>query len=644
MLCFNMYLIDLKKNVNGFATQDALDARLKTNPPSALGDRYKGGFPPKEWTGWTVIAEDLALDLEDAPFRVCMAAKLAIEADTQNLNVGKVDWAAVENTIQTICYGLSPEADTLSMNPVIVEKKVADSGQSGQPIFLVSFPGIDQKHGESFSMAELVAAFPSRYNEMIDQWNRVQDGQPPQSSAIHENGIQPMTASPLVLQSGPSIGPTGREPKRDDVHVNIRTSTQDGQGTLHDTELRPIPEAANGVIHMFTNHGTLHAQGPLPRTAPRELASLPSPLPPPVPQTGPAQQAVPMQPIKAPTHRLDKGNSNCRARGSVLERPSPFIGGQATDAQAKNVVIPPPVNSEAWKDLTLHAHPLFAPNVDYLRRVQQQERVDVTLQVTSKKMRKEETKNDSRYSLTLLAACCEDSIERNKVDESMPPENGNQSNRNVAEASKPLLEEPPATTRKGHVQQTSLVQSSPLRADKTMPERKGQAVDQPQASLTPPNEVRRKKFGCAPCLGSTPRYKNQNQRDLKRATGSQRRGRPPGRRHVLPLPEQKGKQEEVVAGDKTSEPPATEVSEYVDAMTGSLEIDQVDYRLTADGWKGAVITGAKAVGNDSVDVWIQWPEEESSKRYPSSKLVGPDKVHCMMSLIKFYESKTKKRK
>lgn len=627
-----------------------MDARLKTHPPSALGERYKhrGGFPPKQWTGWNAIAEDLALDLEDAPFRVCTAAKVAVEADNQNLTSGKVDWRGVENTIQTICYGLNPEADCLSVNPVIVDKKIADNGQGEQPAYLVSFPLVDQKHGDWFSVEELVAAFPSRYNEMMDQWNRVQDGQPPQSSAIHENELgiaqrgaaHPSSASPLVLQSAPSAA--GREPRDTNV-PNVRTSRQDGQDALHDIALRPIPEAANGVIHMFTNHASIQA----PRTAPCDLTSTPAPLSPPVPQTVPA--AVPIQPIKS---RHGHGASRDR---KIVEEP-PFIRGQPTDDQAKNIVMPPPVNSEEWKALASQAHPLVASHVVYLQELQQQEREDMTMQ-DPKKVEIQEAKPDTRYSLTLLATCCEDSIERKKGErgnQNMAPQNGTtelqhhlqgtMSDRNVAEGAKPSDHPAP---RKLDVQQTSLVQSSPLRfreTDKSMPEKKGQAVDQPQVSLTPPNEVRPKKFGCAPRLGSTPRYKNQNQKYLIHATGSRKRGRPPKVKRGSPLrPRKKEEEQQVIQGDEPANRPATEVSEYVDATTGSLDVEQVDYRLTAEGWEGAVITGAKAVG-DSVDVWIKWPEEDASKRYPSSKLVGSDKVHCMMSLIKFYESKTKKRR
>jgi hypothetical protein len=610
-----------------------LDARLKTHPPSALGERYRGGFPPKQWTGWNAIAEDLALDLEDAPFRVCTAAKVAVEADNQNLTSGKVDWGAVENTIQTICYGLSPEADCLSVNPIIVDKKIADNGQGEQPAYLISFPLVDQKHGDWFSIAELAAAFPSRYNEMMDQWNRVQDGQPPQSSAIHENelgiaprGIHPSSASPLVLQSAPSAG---REPSRDNL-PNVRTTRQDEQNALHDIGLRPIPEAANGVIHMFTNHT---------RTAPRDLASIPVPLSPPVPQTVTA--AVPIHPIKSPGQGASRGKSVDVGGPRIVEE-LPFMRGQPTDDQARNIVMPPPVDSEEWKVLAPQAHPLIASNVVYLQELQQQERADMTTH-DQNKVQKQEAKPDTRYSLTLLATCCEDSIERKKGDRgnNMAPENGTKEIQNHLSHRNP-------ERRKLDVQQTSLVQSSPLRfreTDKSMPEKEGQAVDQPQASLTPPNEVRPKKFGCAPGLGSTPRYKNQNQMEVPCATEPRKRERPSKVKHAYPLRQRKKEgEEQVIKGDEpASELPDTEVSEYVDATTGSLEIDQVDYRLTAEGWEGAVITGAKAVG-DSVDVWIKWPEEDASKRYPSSKLVGSDKVHCMMSLIKFYESKTKKRR
>ena len=68
---------------------------------------------------------------------------------------------------------------------------------------------------------------------------------------------------------------------------------------------------------------------------------------------------------------------------------------------------------------------------------------------------------------------------------------------------------------------------------------------------------------------------------------------------------------------------------------------QIEAYLRPDKWAIAKITGAKNQGQ-GVDLWITWRDGFKST-VPSKWLQGPDKWHCMASLIDFYESKTKKK-
>ena len=66
--------------------------------------------------------------------------------------------------------------------------------------------------------------------------------------------------------------------------------------------------------------------------------------------------------------------------------------------------------------------------------------------------------------------------------------------------------------------------------------------------------------------------------------------------------------------------------------------------LTEEQWIGlkARIVGASARTNGTVQLWVEW-DDGYKVSFPSYHLCGKGKEHLMMSLIHFYESKTKKR-
>lgn len=69
------------------------------------------------------------------------------------------------------------------------------------------------------------------------------------------------------------------------------------------------------------------------------------------------------------------------------------------------------------------------------------------------------------------------------------------------------------------------------------------------------------------------------------------------------------------------------------------EGDDTECRLTAELWKGSTILAARRTADGHI-VWVDWPDGVR-KVLLSSRMIGPDKAHCMEALIKFYESKTK---
>jgi hypothetical protein len=116
----------------------------------------------------------------------------------------------------------------------------------------------------------------------------------------------------------------------------------------------------------------------------------------------------------------------------------------------------------------------------------------------------------------------------------------------------------------------------------------------------------------------------------------------------MPLPdtEDEGAEEEEEDAVKGEEEEEDDLADF-EKEAGLSEEEKQRRRLLRlylqpDMWVHAQITGAKHTGQHP-EMFVVW-EDGFKENFPSKWLLGPKLIHCMYSLIEFYESKTKRKK
>ncbi|KAH7620779.1 hypothetical protein Ndes2526B_g04701 [Nannochloris sp. 'desiccata'] len=164
---------------------DCYDVRRATvDLPEEQQD--KNAFPYRSWQGWANIAEDMAIASDFPAFRARQAVKIALQASEDNIKGRIINSIDIDAAIVAILSGDVPatqlpntqqmEHEQQRVAPIIVLDEQKRRGKRSEYNYLVMFPGQSQEQGEWFSKGQLKTNFASTWKSMLDTWKLKKGG------------------------------------------------------------------------------------------------------------------------------------------------------------------------------------------------------------------------------------------------------------------------------------------------------------------------------------------------------------------------------------------------------------------------------------------------------------------------------------
>ncbi len=651
--------------------------------PDEQGDR--NAFPYRTWQGWANIAEDFAIASDFPAFRARQAVKIALQASEDNIRGKSINSIDIDAAIVAILSGdisATQLPNTQQMDdemqriaPIIVLDEQKRRGKRSEHNYLVMFPGQSQEQGEWLTKGQLKTTFPTTWKSMLDAWKETkgggdaggpsggdeesggeeaadgaadgggggehqasviqgesnnpedEDNPPPyQQQQQQRQQMSDRLPSPPLLLSQPAYGIGAGGYQR-------RPSLQGGQAPLVQlysqpeggpVDLLPLPHGNEGVFLPVAAAG-ISPTGRLQWQAAEQQQNRVLEEPQFEKQSvsagiaailaeaeargvisyeDPTKKLLARRPIAPPPLPPPKSPAPRRSMNIFLE--AAIAGMAPTAANPRPRAGIPAVLPPAAK-----VHPLLRKNLAYAQKNQavvQQPGGAVT----------DSARNAARAAGEAVAVEALETLKRRKSMEDEEDDDG------------------PSGEEGGRKQRRRKLMPGPSRNPKSRPPEEATAVPITAAAVTAELSI-----------------EDDDEEDEEQQFVDAMDAPMPDSEDI-PDTEDEG------VGDEELEAEKIEEDDDDDEEEGQGEEDFADFekepglsdeekerrkqlrlRLQPEMWAEAKLTGAKQTG-EFVEIFVKWKDGFDTK-FPSRWLCGPKLIHCMDSLIDFYESKTKRR-
>jgi len=605
-------------------------------------------LPPGSWEGWDAMASDFELVADNPAFRMRQAVKIAYQAEVNNLQGLPVLWKEVEQHLTAILLGditatqlpNTQVDEAVLAQPIILLHERKKRGRRSEYNYLVVLQGQLEEYGEWFTKGQLKAEFPHAWQTMLEDWKTRREGLASGVTKDEAPDVERDTlASNKDSEAAPGVGAGARHVSGYQAQAQLVEDPQ--ASAVQGREFLDNPQQAEWHVQTGNAAYSSPVTFQMPACAIGEV--------PEVHTAGHVIPAVydpnhrgwtPLQPLPIDAHTLPPSASwkmdNGRGLGGGLQLPLPTGQQQQPRSMAFD---PGRVNSGSRPILGM-----FNPQTQIAEGIPLSN-MPQPLYTKDPGIRPHQRQGFH----PLIAANVEYALGVKKGPPSV-----------LAQAPVPIVpmprpidglavahhSSPRSQQLEKHGILSSGVRTTPhppsvppvsaaigtRHAGSSLAAPKDAAVAQPAQYM--PKDAGKNEAAphSAPTKWMQKEGETRSENDGMHATKRRRK-------------------EASSSDNQLDDKRAANDLEYTKEQKGGdlrkreeeeEEAPVDEDRLCLSAWKGARIVGAKTI-EDAVYVWIRW-EGGHKMVVPSHKLIGEDRAHCMISLIKFYESKTKDKK